>query len=131
MRPWFACLLALLLASCSAIPTPSGKYAVMLGGKGHLEYGPGGTMAYTYSNEKSFQHATQAIVAVAASAASASVSKAKEVTTQVKDTNATKATINASNNATAVETAKINAQGAAISANPDAVAKGATTLNAP
>lgn len=126
-----ASLGSLLFTSCSVIPTPGGQYAMMLGGKGHLEYGPGGTMAYTYSNEKSFHHATQALVAVAGSMASASVSKAKEVTTQQANASAAKTAQQKIAADAATEQARINAQSSTIQAVPEAVKPAGTTLNAP
>ncbi len=95
--PLLLCVVA--LNACSWVPTPEGNHAVLMGGKGHLEYYPGAGMAYTYSNEKSFQHATQAITAIATAAASAAVQKAGEVTKQAQDANATTKAIHASDNA--------------------------------
>ncbi len=102
MKHWLLVLgYSLLVASCSWVPTPDGNHAMLVGGKGHLEYAPGGVMAYTYSNEKSFQHAMQAATSLAASAALGAIGKAKEVTAQTKDTNAANVATNASNNAAA------------------------------
>lgn len=65
-----------------------------------------------HDHQQSFRDATIAATAIAGSVASASVSKAQEATKRAADTNATNATINASNNATQVELAKIAAEAA-------------------
>lgn len=110
MKLLISWLPAFLIASCSYVPTPSGQYAVLVGGKGHLEYTPGGAMAYTYSNEKSFQHATQAVTTIAAATAAAYIQNAKETTTQLQSANATAATVNAQNNAAKAAAAAAGAE---------------------
>lgn len=101
-------LLLMLLASCTAIPTPDG-YAVAIGGKGGFKRDAAGNIAAMWSNDKSFQSATMAASAIAGLAYSASNLAAQEVTKQVATKQATKQAINASNNAAAVEMAKTQA----------------------
>ncbi len=54
-------LLCLLLPACSMVPTPGGRYAALMGGKGSLVYNADGSMSFIYDNEVSFQHATQLV----------------------------------------------------------------------
>lgn len=132
--------ISFLLCSCVgpikySVTTPKGtetlSIAGIFGGSEALETASG--LRWTGNRNKSFGQGAQAVTAIAGGIASASVSKAKEVTTQVKDTNATNAAVNASNNATkqAIETTKINSQTELLKANPQAIAPAGTTLNAP
>lgn len=80
--------IALCGASCSMLPTPvsNGKggsaVAVLVGGKGVLNYNADGSMAYTYSNEKSFQHAMQTVSTLGLSYIGYLNNLAKEVTSR-------------------------------------------------
>jgi len=64
-------------------------HARLLGGKGHLQYNPDGSMSYTYTNEKSFQHGMQAVVALGTAGFSYLTTKAQELTTQLQNANLT------------------------------------------
>ena len=55
-------------------------YAGLLGGKGLLTYNADGSMAFSYHQEKSFQHALQAAAAAAATWSMAQQAMASEVT---------------------------------------------------
>lgn len=77
---------ALLCASCSMVPTPvpsgkgGGMIAMLVGGKGVLNYNADGSMAYTYSNEKSMQHFLQTAASLGMSYYTYLGQAAKEVT---------------------------------------------------
>ena len=110
LATWINLVAGLILSACSITPTPvknakgGAAYAWQLGGKGMLDYKPDGSMTHVYSNEKSFQHFTQAVTTVAAAGFALSYQKAAELTTRAQNANATKQAINASNNATKVAT---------------------------
>lgn len=110
-------IIVLALASCT-YTNKNGTLA--LGGKGAAR---GEGWAVVWDNEASFREgALLAGVAVGAWQAVA-VNKAAEQTARVINTNATQATINASNNATAVELGAQGVQGAAIGAGVSSIPK--------
>ncbi len=88
MKAILTLILACACASCSMVPTPvtngkgGGAIAMLVGGKGVLNYNADGSMAYSYSNEKSFQHAMQAATSISLSYIGYLNNLAKEVTTR-------------------------------------------------
>lgn len=111
MRP-FPLILACFLASCSdlkyAAVAPNGGtenlHLTTFGGSQSLE-SAGGTR-YTSNHNKTAGQFFSAVTAVATVGANAYVGGAKEVTSRAVSANTSKATINASNNATKVELGK-------------------------
>lgn len=90
MKSILATIVAGACASCSIIPVPvpngngngGGSIAVLMGGKGVLNYNADGSVAYSYSNEKSFQHAMQTAATLGTSFIGYLNNLAKEVTTR-------------------------------------------------
>lgn len=113
MKAFLAITLALCV-SCSFVPTPvkTGKggatVAMLMGGKGMLNYNADGSMAFTYQQEKSFQQAMQTAGVAAAGYFSYLGSVAKELTTRYQAGQITLQQRDAG--LRAVETALINAK---------------------
>lgn len=126
-------LLALIaivtLCSCTGYVheahSASGNYVrdvlVKVGGSASLRGSDGSSLVT--DDQQSFRDAATAATGISAAIAQKSVAVAKEATSRVANTNATKQAINASNNAAAVEQARISAQSAATS---EAIQSGAT-----
>lgn len=90
-------LLPMLMSSCVVA---NKNMVASLGGKGAFK---SATFGLVWDHEQSFRDGTVAATALAGAYFSSVVSKAKEVTAQSANANATQQAINASNNATAVE----------------------------
>lgn len=92
----FLPLLALALVACADIPTPmpdkagGSKVARVFGGKGSLTYSADGSMAFTWSLEKTAQHFFQALSLAITQGLSALVDLEKQVTTQMLNGEITK-----------------------------------------
>jgi hypothetical protein len=99
---WAVVLVMLgLMPACSIVPTPTGKHAWIVGGKGALKYdaavatadgGPAamGGMTYVFNQEKSFRDGMLAAAALSASYYGAVTAKAVEATKQAGAASAAK-----------------------------------------
>ncbi len=101
---------AFFLSSCTVGYATDGTTKTFVGAMGGKGAAKSKQIAMNWDNEKSFNDAAMVALVAVPAVQAIKVAQSADHLSAIENTNAAKATINASNNAAAVETAKIGAE---------------------